>query len=257
MSFFKLDGKVLVAQRQATGKPGPFRYLSNTDGLTLGLEVTKTPVREYESGQRLLAANPVDEKSANLDFIMRQFTPKNVAMAFWAAAATIAAGSVSGEVIAGTETALPAVGDILRLEKGDVSNLVVTDSTGSPKTLTANTNYRLYNDKLGSIEILDITTGAPFVAPLTAAYDNGEQANIPMFGIVPGDWWVRFEAVNISKAGDPVLVEFYKVGIDPISQLQAKGQDQGGMPLSGTVFSDDTKAADPTLGQFGRIVWAG
>ncbi|MFO1417238.1 MAG: hypothetical protein U1E83_01075 [Methylotetracoccus sp.] len=100
------------------------------------------------------------------------------------------------------------------------TSLVIKDSSGTPKTLVAGTNYVVSNWRLGEVQFTDLTTGGPFVGPLTANFDYGSlQHKITggIFNVVHG-----LEMTNISdlvikdSAGTPVTVnpDFYEVNTE-------------------------------------------
>lgn len=251
MALYSGQGKVFIAPRLSNGNAGIFRYLGKTDdGLKMSLDVSYLESTESESGQRLKDLRIPKEKNATFDVGLKDFTKENIALALWGAAATISAGTVTAE-------ALPtgiAVGDFATLAKQNVSSVVVKDSAGTPATLTANTNYRVSNASLGTVEFLDITTGRPFTQPFKADYSNGIVYNVPMFGVVPGEWYLRFEGLNTANSGAPVLVEFYRVSLAPLKEFALKSGDLTVMNLSGAALYDETKTSDPVHGVFGRVV---
>lgn len=248
MGFFAFDGKVFIAPRQSNGNPGAFRYLGKTEGFQFGMQTKKTEIKEKESGQRLTALSLIDEKTASLQVDIREWNKENVALGLWGQVGSIAAGTVTAEP--GPNPL--AAGDHWRLQKPKVSSVVVKDSAGSPATLTLGTHYEIENSDFGMLKILDM---ASFVQPLKADYSNALMVNIPMFGVIPGYWWVRLEAVNRADATAPALVEFYNVSLDPLADFATK-PDSGAstINLSGAPLYDELKAGDATLGQFGRIV---
>lgn len=250
MGYYRGQGKVLLATRDGSGNAGPLRYLGKTAEVNGGLQAQTQSRKESETGQRLTALRYSTDNQASLSFKIEDAFAKNWALAFRGTAGTIAAGTVSGEVLASGAV----VGDILRLAKPDATSIVITDSTGSPKTLTLGTNYRVFNAKTGSIEIIDLTAGGPFVQPLKAAYSNALADSVPMFTAAEVPYWFRFEGLNDVDSGKAVLIEFYKVYLDPTQTFPFKGDEPATFDINGAPVYDDTKAADAVLGQFGRVV---
>lgn len=250
MGYYRGQGKVLLATRDGGGNPLPFRYLGKTAEVNGGLQAQTATRKESETGQRLTALRYSTENVASVAFKIEDAFAKNWALAFRGVSGTVAAGTVTGEVLATGA----AVGDILRLAKPDATSIVITDSTGSPKTLAVNTNYRVFNAKTGSIEIIDLTVGGPFVQPLKAAYSNALADNVPFFTAPEVPYWFRFEGLNDVDSGKAVLIEFYKVYLDPTQTFPFKGDEPATFDINGAPVYDDTKIADATLGQFGRVV---
>jgi hypothetical protein len=64
---------------------------------------------------------------------------------------------------------------------------------------------------------------------------------------------LRFEGMNTANDDAEVLVEFYKVQIDPAG-IDLISDNIGKFTLNGSVLYDDTKVGNDELGQFGRVV---
>jgi hypothetical protein len=54
-----------------------------------------------------------------------------------------------------------------------------------------------------------------------------------------------------------VILDLYRVAINPTKDLSLISEELQRFELSGRVLADTTKVNDPALGQFGRIILAG
>jgi hypothetical protein len=251
MPYYRGQGKVLVGKRNSTtGAALALRYIGKTSEVNVGLQAQTQTRKESETGQRLTSLRYATDNSASLEFKIEDATKENWGFAFRGTPAQIAAGTVTGEVL---PTGLVSQ-DIVRTAKPDISSVVVTDSTGSPKTLPAVTGWSYFNQRAGSIQLLDITTGGPYVQPFKLAYSNALADNVPFFVLPDTEWWFRFEGLNDVDSGRPVLVELYKCYFDPAQTFPLKGDAPATFDIKGAPVYDDTKAADAVLGQFGRVV---
>lgn len=247
MGYYSGQGKVLVAERDANGNAKAFRFLGNCSAVNLALQTDVLEHKESTSGQRLTDLRLIREKKAQLSIQMEEFSQKNLALAMYGTDSAIAAGSVVSETF---PTSL-IVGDLVRTAKPDISAPVVTDSTGSPLTLTLNTDYRVFSAKHGTIEILNL--GA-YIQPFKINYSNAAAVNINMLtGSLP-ERWFRFEGLNTADSDKPVLIEVYRVALDPLKEAAFLGDDILKMELAGSGLYDSTKSADTVLGQFARVV---
>ncbi|WP_020160517.1 phage tail tube protein [Methylobacter marinus] len=248
MSLFSGQGKIFIAQRNTDGTPKAFRYLGKTaNGAKIEPKVDKIKRKESETGQRLTSLSLVTGKEVMLNFEIEEFSKENYALAFWSESAVIAAGTVTNEP---SPTGL-VDGDYFRLAKADISSLSITDSAGAPVTLVAGTDYEISNAKLGMIKLLNAGT---FVQPFQSSYSNAQSYNIPLYSDIPGNYWLRFEGLNMANSGEAVLVELYNVQLDPATGWTLKGEDVATLPMAGEVLYDDTKESDTVLGTSGRIV---
>ena len=251
MPFFSGQGKVFAGTRDVNGNAQAFRYLGNCAALSVSLETDVLEHKESTSGQRLTDLRLIRQKTAQFSAQLEEFEPKNLALAMYGADSTIAAGSF---VDPGTPDTLPSgivAQDFVRLRRQDISSLSIKDSAGSPATLTLNTHYRIESAKHGSIQFLNVGT---FVQPFKAFYTFAAATNVNMLtGALP-ERWFRFEGLNTADGNKPVLVELYRVALNPLRELGLISDELLQMELSGNGLYDATKAADAELGQFGRIV---
>jgi len=244
--YFSGQGKLFIAPRAADGSAGAFRYVGNVSDFKPQMATSTIEHKESTSGQRLTDLRLTTEKKATLDAVLDDFEKNNLGLALYSTPVTTAGSSVTGE-------ALPtlAVGDYARLKYPEVSAVVVKDSAGTPATLVLGTDYEISSANHGTIKILGL---ASYTQPFTVDYTYGAHDNIAMFDTAPAERWLRFEGINTADGDAPVLVELYRVLLDPLAELALIGDDLGALNLSGSVLYDDKKVSDTYLGQFGRFV---
>jgi hypothetical protein len=250
MAYFSGQG-IVEAAVVANGVPGVFRDVGNVAAFEFPLSYDVAEHYESRSGQRALDSRITRQKKPALNATFEAWSKENLALFMQGASSTQPVTPVTSEVIAAT---LPAVGDILRIAAANISAITIKDSTGSPKTLTLNTNYSL-DASYGEITILDITTGGAYVAPIKADYTPGVATNINMMTQAELEMWIRFKGVNTADSNRKVLVEFYRARI-PTAKLMTMISDDPAtkFELDIAVLADAAKANDTYLGQFGRIV---
>jgi len=250
--FFRGQGRVFLGLRDASGNPKNLRYIGNVPELKIALEVTTLEHKESTSGQSLQDFRQDVGKKATASITMENFTKENMAMALRGTVNAISAGSaITGEVLgAGSTTA--AVGDILVFAKRNASAVVIKDSTGSPKTLTANTNYKL-NAVGGHIELLDLTTGGPFVQPFKADYTPGISNEVGLFTDSAKEYFLRFEGLNTANSNAPVVVDLFRFVMAPSKSMDLIIDELGKFPLDGSLLYDSARPSTGVLGQFGAI----
>ena len=89
---------------------------------------------------------------------------------------------------------------------------------------------------------------------ITASYSYGTANVTAMFTQPLPERWVRFEGLNTADSNKEVVIDLYRVAINPTKELSVIGNDLMKFELSGQVLADLTKPASGSLGQFGRIV---
>src|SRR5512143_3360856 len=138
-TYFSGQGIVELAV-VAAGVPGVFRDVGNVSVFEFSLAQDFAEHYESRTGQRALDSRIGRQKKPTLNMTFENWDKANLALLMQGAASTQPVTPVTNETIAAS---LPAVGDILRLGAANVSAVTIKDSTGTPKTLTADTNYSL------------------------------------------------------------------------------------------------------------------
>lgn len=246
--YFSGQGKVLVASRDASGNADVMRYLGDVSGLDISLNTTVKEHVEHSSGQHLVDDRLITQKKAACKITLDDWQQKNVALALFGADTTIAAGTVTAEALPAAVT----LDDYVRLQYPKVSSVVVNDSAGTPATLVEGVDYEIESADHGTLHFIGDL--AAYTAPFTVDYAYAGGVNINMFTQPQPELWIRFEGLNVANGSAPVLVELYKVQVDPASALKLISEDYDTFELNGDVLYDALKINDATLGQFGRIV---
>lgn len=245
MKDFSFQGKVYLGERLTGGLAGALRWVGDAPKCEVSLKTNSETRRESYSGQRLVSARLRTSNEAEISMTLNWATPENLAEGLYGAVATVAAGSVTNE-------AFPsglAIGDQVALQHANVAALVITDSTGSPLTLTLNTDYTLDPDSKGMVTIKNL--GA-YVQPFKAAYTHGIRKAIPMFTVSPPERYLLLDGIN-TVDGTRVRVRLYRCQFDPSNSVPMINDSFGELEMSGAVLFDSEAQADAALGGFGRI----
>lgn len=252
MAYFSGQGRVYLAERDANGNPLDLRWVGNVPDLKISLAVDKKPHKEASTGQRLTDFELIAGKEGELNCTLEDFSQDNLSLVLYAATQTVASGAVTNEPLA---TGMIA-GSLRLLANQFVSAVSVVDSTPTtPKTLPTE-QYKVHGQQ-GAVELLDGTTGGPYVQPFKVSYTRGAAVRSGMFKTAQPQLWLRFDGINTADGNKRVIVDLYKVSIDPTKDLSLIGEDIQKFELTGKVLADLTKEADSDFGQFGRIIQAG
>lgn len=252
LQYFNGQGKVYIGLRDAGGNAQALRYVGNAPSFKFALDETVTEHKESYSGSRLTDVRLTTELKASTEAVLEQLDTANLNLMLWGTTVSQAGTPVTAYALEGSDT--PTVGHVYIFADQDVDTVVITDSTGSPKTLTAGTNYELDADA-GMITMLDVTTGGAFTGPLKAAYNRTAISRTKMFGAAAVDYWVRFVGLNTAVSGSPkVIVDLYRVRMSPAAEVGLINDDVAQFTLSGSVLMDDTKTLAGDFGQFGRMI---
>lgn len=249
--YFSFQGKTSTGKRNADGSLGALTWQQNNSKLDLALEVTQETIKESHSGQRSDDFIFPTAKTLNFSLSLYGATPENFARAFHAGNVVVASGTV-------TDEAFPddlVVGDYVKLDHEGVSALVLTDSTGSPVTLTLDTHYSIDSAFGGRIKILDLTG---LTQPISAAYSYASSNSLALLNATPEEVYLIFDGVDTANGNAPVYMEIYRAATKPVGSMSMiHNEGVGTIEMEGTALFDATKAADPVFGGLARFVMPG
>jgi len=247
-TYYYGQGRIYLAERNATtGVPGEFRWVGDVSAFSIKLAVEKVEHKESYSGQKGLVRSFPVGKSATIDMTLHQVDTDNLAFTLNGTSTSTASGTVSAESL---PDAL-VVGSQVSLANPGVSSVVITDSTGTPLTLVAGTDYAVDAD-FGRITILNLGS---YLQPFKAAYSYADRKSVGMFTTGQKNFALRYEGVNLAEGNAPVIADLYKLAPDPLAELAliTTGTDVAGLQITGGVLLDSSKSASGALGQFGAI----
>nr|WP_320132334.1 hypothetical protein [uncultured Holophaga sp.] len=230
------QGVFSIAKLDSSGnRTTGFQAIGNVPGFTIKQEVTKGEHRESMSGLAVKDAEWVTAINVNFSLEADNFDAKAYER-YTAGTYTSQTSTtpVTGQELEGSDTI--SIGDRFDLGAMNVSAVSITDSTASPKTLTAGTNYALDADT-GVITILDITTGGTFTGPLKAAYTPGEYDQIEGMTTSGGYYALMFEGLNLATNKKEKRI-FGKCSLPPASELTCIGSDAAKATIEGAILKD-------------------
>lgn len=250
-TYYYGQGRVYLAKRDTSGNPINERFIGDVSALSVKLEVDKVEHKESFSGQKALVRSFPIGKTATLDMTMHQVDTDNLALALYGTSK-----SVTGSTV--TDESLPenlAAGDSAALAHGGVSAVTVTDSTGTPASLTEGTDYTV-DATFGRITIVD---PGSYTQPFKVSYTYADAKSVGMFTSGQPELFLRYEGYNLAEGNSGVIVALYKVAPDPLQELAliSDGNDVAGMQVSAGLLLDTSKSPTADLGQFGSISYPG
>lgn len=248
MAYFSGQGRVYIGARDSAGNPAGLTFVGNVPELKVSLSVETLEHQEAQSGQRLTDLQLIKTKKGEFACTLEELSSGNLALALYGHSTTVAPGTVTGEALPNPVIA----GHLYPLAHQNVSAVQIQDSDSPPKPLPA-TQYQVHA-RHGSVLILDATTGGPYVEPFTVDYAYGAAQSTAMFTRPLPERWIRFEGLNTADANREVVIDLYRVAINPAKELSIITDELLKFELSGQVLADLSKPTDGELGQFGRLV---
>lgn len=244
--YRSLQGTLMIA-RIVDGKRTTIRELGNQTSVELNVSTESTTIKETKSGKRADAKKLTTGRTVELSATTNELKPEDVALAFGAELVAKGAVTVTDEVITTV-----ADGENAKLNGVNISDLVITDSTGTPGTLVEGTNYTLDAD-YGLVSFIDV---ASFTAPFKASYTEGS-TSIAEFFSMPDDaeYYVFFKGVD-SLGGNPLAFELYKYSPQTDNAMQFINEEVGELSFGGTalIAKDQVQSDGSSLDGYGRII---
>jgi hypothetical protein len=248
MAYFSGQGRVYIGQRDTSGNPLALRWLGNVPELKVSLNVETIEHKESYSGQRLTDLSLIKGKDGEFMCAVEDFSIENLELTLYGQTSSVTAGTVTAEALPTGATA----GGIYLLANQFVSSVVVKDSAGTPATLTEGTHYKVHADQ-GAIELLNVTG---FTQPFRVDYSYGAAKRLAMFKSGQPEVWLRFDGLNTADGNKRVIVDLYRVVLNPSKDFSLIGDEIQRFELSGRVLADTTKSDTGPLGLFGRVIQA-
>lgn len=248
LQYFSLQGEFSL-HPIVNGQPGPGRFVGECSSIEYGATPTIEKFKENTTGLRGIGMVMDQGTEGELTVTMHNVNTDQLELIL---GGDIEAQSTTAVVDAPLVTT-PAVGQRLLLGAFNVSSVVIKDSTpGTPLVLTPDVNYRV-DVKTGTVDIIDLTTGGPFVGALTYSLTPGALNYIKLLTNTQREFWARFNGINTEAkpTKSRMVFEWYRFQASP-SSIQMINESRGEVVLTGTLLADATKPGDGPFGPFGR-----
>ena len=168
-------------------------------------------------------------------FVCSQHSANLLKKYLYASQTSITGGSFSATAF---EKSAAVVNDILPIPgaKTKISSLVITDSAGSPATLTLGTDYEADADA-GVIKILSL--GA-YTQPFKAAGTEAAATANNIFQSTPALQGMRFKGINLANSNAIEIVDIPRIQISPAASwgLLNDGNDVNNYEINFEILED-------------------
>lgn len=240
-------GKLYAAERDTSGNPKALIDLGECP------EIKLMPTVDYADNfttdgavSRQDLHVPV-RSTLKMSVVMKEKTNGNLVKLLGGEEISVISGSVSNSawptgIAAGETWCLPALDT-------NVTSLVITDSAGTPATLTSGTHYTA-DLKNGQVKFINLGS---FTQPFKAAYTKTAGKTIPILTNPGSEWYIIAEILDISKLPNQKFrVDIYRGVFDAPQEISLKGEEVNVFSTEITAL-DDTLRSDSTGDPFGRF----
>ncbi len=124
----------------------------------------------------------------------------------------------------------------------NVSNVVVGDDSGPTTTYVIGVDYTI-DEKYGTITVID---GGAIIGGQTLFidYDSAATKGVVAFTENSMERYVRFEGLNTIDGTKDVLINMFRVQLDPLTGYQLINEELAQMELTGSLLYDSKQAGD-------------
>jgi hypothetical protein len=251
-NHFSFQGGIYLYKRNSSGARTGGWWIGNAPKAELSLSVERRKHKESYSGQRLTDKVTTTTKGGRLKITLEDIQKKNLLLAFAGTSQSLS-GSLSGSTYDTFTTGL-VVGDIVKLDKFNISSLVIKDSAGSPATLVLDTDYKIHSAKHGLIEILNLGS---YTQPFRAQYAYAATDVITGFTASDDEEYYVYCALNNDEPATDQAIgfEIYRNVFDPVAALALINDEQGQLEMEAEVLRDATRADNTQTGGFFRWIY--
>ncbi|KAF1009059.1 MAG: hypothetical protein GAK28_00692 [Luteibacter sp.] len=243
-TYYSLQGRVMLADRLLTGRPGALAWAGDAPDLTLKFSQDKDEISENYTGNRGTASSMRKALKATFELSLRYFDAKTLALALAGTVIDVPAGTVTAEKLP------PALaGDTFMLDHRDLSTLALTDSTDAqPKPLVLNQDYVIDSPEASLVKILKVDG---FKQPFLGNYAYGASTNVAAFTIPSIEKYGVFDGINTID-NSRMRAQMYRMQFDPVSDIGLIQDSHGLLKLSGSLLLDVVNASKAEYGGYWR-----
>ncbi|BEO02364.1 hypothetical protein SMQC13_00910 [Serratia marcescens] len=239
-TYYYGQGKVFLSRRSSTEQSGRWRWVGDVSTFNVSFS-SEQKVRSSAMGGKVVQTNRfITSTTGSVIMKWHDISAENLAIAFYGEHVTSRQNWVPNEPL---PTGISA-GDKIYLQFQNVRDVSISGlKEGIDYTVDAIWGAVVFLRK-------------PKEKLLYASYDYASCDAIPFLTATSDEFSLRFESINIAENERRMLVELYRINIDPINIFEfiSNGNSLNGMDTSGLILHDMTKPRSQPLGQFGRIV---
>lgn len=235
-NYYYGQGKVFLAP---CDNKRSFRWVGDVSSLEVSFSYEQKTKKISRAGQLFQNKRFITELTGGLRSTWHDFSTENLSLLFGA--------RLKKEPFSFSEhVELPS-----GIVKGDLIALPHTTVFGVKVSgLEVGTDY-LIDRQWGTLEFL-VT---PQHQPLTVRYEHLANESIPLFSGGSSEFQLRYQGINMAEDCKPVLLEIYRLSINPLAVLELinTGSQLAGIEVTGMIMPDLSRMDSSVFSYFGRM----
>lgn len=240
--YLYLQGELLMSDRDEGGNVVAFRNVGNVPRLSLSLGEAAAFMSSVESldadSIRYGAMRRANPGTVSFSMELENVNMANLSLAMYGKSSTMVSGFITAEphkVIYGT---------VMPLNNINVKAVSEVRNNDYNIVYTEGVDY-VVDGKYGTITVS--TTGSiPDGAIVTVNYEHAKFDRVEAFTTVPSLKWLRFQGINLfNNREQAMVIDAYKVRIDPINSFDLLSDSQVSLKLTGKILFDYRSTSNP------------
>lgn len=226
--YFKLRSLLYLRE---VGVVGHFRPLGLVDEATLTLNETVDRLRDVRRSAGGTASVDRDIESGEVSLTLREGTPENLALGWFANQTSVVSGAVTNSPYTAKK------GQFIYVGHTDISSVVVTN-TGGTVTYTPGTDYTVNESGV----FIPATSTIADDAAIEIDFAYGAQDLLDGLANAGKTWELLASAENKVQGGAPSVLQIHRVRFGPTQGFAMQGgAEHGSLALTGEILRDSTK----------------
>lgn len=238
--YYYGQGKLYLARRNSEGQALSWRWVGDVSALNIELEFEEKKSRSSVGGRLVNSQRYITALEGKITSTWHDFSVENLQLLLEAKSLTQAPDVYAQET-------LPE-----EIKSGDRITLRNQNVWGCSIENMKNGEDYIVDNLWGAITFLS----TPVVQPVVVYYQHPGNNVLPFSESIVEEFSLRYEGINLAENNVRVLVEIYRVSLDPISKLALINPDMelGGLEVTANILYDGQKSNDASLGCLGRMV---
>ncbi|WP_434155113.1 hypothetical protein [Klebsiella variicola] len=238
--YYYGQGKLYLARRNSAGQALSWRWVGDVSALNIELEFEEKKSRSSVGGRLVNSQRYITAVEGKITSTWHELSAENLQILLDARRLSQAPDVYAQDVLPEGIKA----GDRITLRNQNVWGISIENMSDGDDYIV---------DKLwGGITFL-VT---PERQPVLVCYQHAGSTVLPLAESITEEFSLRYEGINLAESNRPVLVEIYRVSLDPIATLTLINTESelNGLETTANILYDSTKSNDAYLGRLGRIV---
>lgn len=238
--YYYGQGKLYLARRNSAGQALSWRWVGDVSSLNIELEFEEKRSRASVGGRLMNAQRYITAIEGKVTSTWHEFSAENLQI-------LLEAKSISQIPNVFARDILPE-----GIEAGDRITLRNQSVWGVSIQNMVNGDDYIVDNLWGAVTFLS----TPTMQPVIVDYQHPGNTALSITEGMTDEFSLRYEGLNLAESNSPVLVEIYRVSLDPIATLTliSTETELSGLETTANILHDGQKSNDELLGRLGRIV---